>query len=350
MASQRFHPLHWRTRPVWVLAVLVAISVVALFWSIGSGPVPLTWGEIAHALSGSGSEQASALIWKLRLPRAVLAFVAGGVLGLCGAALQGLFRNPLADPGLIGISAGGTLGAVTAIVTGFPVLLEGIPRGPLLALPLAAFTGALLATAAVYRIAAWHGRIQVATLLLAGVAVNAIAGSMIGWLTFIATDGQLRDLTFWSLGSVGGASWENLAACAPFLLGAMLILPRHARALNAMALGEANARHMGVAVERVKRAIVLSTALAIGAVVAFTGAIGFVGLIGPHLFRLAAGPDHRWVFPGAFFTGGSLLAVADVIARTVVAPAEIPVGIIVATVGAPFFLFLLLKEKRRGAA
>jgi iron complex transport system permease protein len=339
-------------RPRALLLLLGAASAGVLVWSAGAGALPISWGGTFEALRGgfgmANGSRDHAVIWNLRLPRILMGFAAGGTLGLCGTALQGLFRNPLADPALIGISGGGALGAVAAIVIGVPRFLHGIPMAGLYAVPGAAFLGAFAAAAGVYRVAAWQGRVQVATLLLAGIAINAVAGAAIGWLSFIATDVQLRALSFWSLGSVGGADWESLAGCAPFLLVALILLPRYARPLNVLSLGEANARHMGAPVEGMKRGIVAASALAVGAMVSFTGTIGFIGLIAPHLFRMVGGPDHRWVLPGSFLIGGCLLCAADVVARVAVAPAEIPVGIIVSTIGAPFFLFLLLREKRRG--
>ncbi len=340
----------WQTRPRWLVLLLVVVAAVVLVGSLGAGAFSISWSETLEAFrSGFASaDRNHAVIWKLRLPRILLGFAAGGALGICGAALQGLFRNPLADPALIGVSGGGALGAVAAIVLGVPGFFKAMPLVSLYAIPLAAFVGALVATAVVYRVATWQGRVRVTTLLLAGIAINAVAGSAIGWFSFVASDVQLRELSFWSLGSVGGASWDALGGAVPLLVLALLILPRYAGPLNALALGESNARQMGAPVEEMKRGVVIAVALAVGGVVAFTGIIGFIGLIAPHLFRLAGGPDHRWLLPGSFLIGGCLLCGADVIARVAVAPAEIPVGIIVSSVGAPFFLYLLLREKKRG--
>ncbi len=350
MARALVASLGWRTRPRLLVIALGLASIAILFWSVGSGAMAISWNEILDSLwnaYGREGHRNDALIWNLRLPRILMGFAAGGALGICGAALQGLFRNPLADPALIGVSGGGALGAAFAIVLGVPKFLAGIPLLSLYSVPLAAFAGAFAATALVYSVATWQGQVQVATLLLAGIAINAIAGSIIGWFTFMATDAQLRELSFWSLGSVGGASWESLAGSVPFVAVALFLLLFYARPLNALALGESNAKHMGAPVESMKRGIVIATALAVGAVVSFTGTIGFIGLVAPHLFRLVGGPDHRWVLPGSFLMGGCLLCVADVIARVAAIPAEIPVGIVVSTIGAPFFLFLLMSEKKR---
>lgn len=343
--------LGWRARPRLCVVVLGVAAVLVMLWALGSGAMTLGWREILDSLWNGWRREGvrnDALIWSLRLPRIVMGFVAGGALGICGAALQGLFRNPLADPALIGVSGGGAMGAAFAIVLGVPKALAALPYAALYSVPLAAFAGAFVATAIVYSVSTWQGQVQVATLLLAGIAINAIAASVVGWLTFMASDAQLRELSFWSLGSVGGASWRTLAGCFPFVLVSLVLLLFYARPLNMLALGESNARHMGAPVEAMKRVIVIAATLSVGAVVSFTGTIGFIGLVAPHLFRFLGGPDHRWALPGSFLMGGCLLCAADVVARVAAPPVEIPVGIVVATLGAPFFLFLLMREKKRG--
>jgi iron complex transport system permease protein len=269
-----------------------------------------------------------------------MGMLVGGALGACGAAVQALFRNPLADPALIGTASGAALAAALVIV-----LVRLPPGAPswLLAglLPLAAFGGSTVATSAVYRLAGRAGVTMVGTLLLAGIAVNALAGAGTGLLSFVASDAQLRSLVFWSLGSLGGATWQALFGAAPLLLVAPLALPALAPSLNLLLLGEVEARHLGVDVERLKRRVVLLAALGVGAAVAVSGVIGFVGLVVPHLIRLAAGPDHRIVLPGSIVLGAALLVGADLLARTLVVPAELPIGIVTAFAGAPFFLWLL---------
>jgi iron complex transport system permease protein len=262
--------------------------------------------------------------------------------------MQGLFRNPLADPGLIGVSSGASLAAVVTIVLGSTVFgAWGDALGAFL-LPAAAFAGGVLATLVVYRLATRNGQTSVATMLLAGIAINALAGAGTGLMIFIADDDQLRDLTFWTLGSLGGATWTRLAVVGPCLLGGMLAAPLLSRSLNALLLGESEARHLGIRTERVKQVVILLAAGVVGAAVAVSGVIGFVGLVVPHLLRLAVGPDHRVLVPGSAFLGGALLLGADVLARTIVAPAELPIGIVTALVGAPFFLWLLLRDRKRG--
>lgn len=316
--------------------VLGILSLVVSIVSLRTGAVPISW----HEMLDGGHSIGSVVFQTMRLPRLVLGFLCGGALGLCGAALQGLFRNPLADPALVGVSGGAALGAVALIVFGSPLAALSI-----YVLPTAAFLGALGAAVLVYLTAKRGGQVDVPALLLAGIAINAFAGAGIGWMIYGATDSQLRDFTFWSLGSIAGAGWNATFGCLPFVAMAATLLAFRVRALNAFALGESHAWHLGVDVEGLKHSVLAATACAVGAVTAFTGTIGFIGLVAPHVVRLAVGADHRLVLPGSFLAGGCLLCAADVIARTVRAPAEIPVGIVVASLGAPFFLGLLLRQK-----
>jgi len=277
-----------------------------------------------------------AILWQLRLPRLLMGLLVGSTLSMTGAAIQGLFRNPLADPGLIGVSSGAALGAVATILLGGARLL-----------PLAAFAGALFLAFATYRLATAGGRTSVATLLLAGVAINALAGAAIGFCTYLSNDAQLRSLTFWMLGSLGSASWKTLGAVAPFCAVVLAATPRMARALNALALGEAEAGHLGFRTETVKRWLLFLTAAGVGGCVAHTGMIGFVGLVIPHLVRLWIGPNHRGLLAGSALLGACVLVASDTLARTVVAPAELPIGIVTAAFGAPFFLGLLHRQRTR---
>lgn len=285
-------------------------------------------------------EQQAAVLQAIRLPRVLLGALVGAGLGVSGAAMQGLFRNPLADPGLLGISSGAGLAAAVTIVLGISLF------GPY-SLPISAFLGGLLSTAAIYALSQHRGQLDVPTMLLAGIAVNALAGAGTGLMTFLATDEQLRTLTFWALGSLGGASWASLAAAAPFLLLGIAALPLLGRDLDALTLGEAGAEHLGVNVQRLKWAVVGLVALCVGAGVAAAGSIGFVGLVVPHLLRLAGGPSQRFLLPVSALLGAALLVLADLLARTLVSPAELPIGIVTALVGAPFFLYLLISERRR---
>jgi iron complex transport system permease protein len=290
----------------------------------------------------------AAILGVIRAPRVLMAALVGAGLGAAGAAMQGLFRNPLADPGLIGVSAGAALAAVAAIVLGGSLFGAAGGLLGLWLLPIAAFAGGLGATLAMARLGSVDGTTSVAALLLAGVAVNALAGALTGMLIFMADDRQVRDITFWTLGSLAGASWAQLPVIIVLVGLPSALLCLLARPLNALLLGEAEAFHLGTRVEAVKRVAVLLAAVAVAAGVAFTGLIGFIGLVVPHLVRLGFGSDHRLVLPGAALLGGALLVLADLLARSLAAPAELPVGVITALLGAPFFLWLLRRRVAGG--
>jgi iron complex transport system permease protein len=331
---------------LWIAAVVAAL---------GGGAVAIPPGDVLAVLAGAAGLPVTAqeavhetVVLSIRLPRALLGLVVGAALAVSGAALQGLFRNPLADPGLIGVSTGAALAAASAIVLGGGLVaaLPLLTRGMLI--PLAAFAGGLFTTWVVYRIASREGRTEVATLLLAGVAVNAIAGAGIGLLIFVSDDQALRDLNFWMLGSLGGATWDRLLPALPFIVVPALLLPLFARRLDALLLGETEALHLGFAVERCKSGIVGLVALATGGAVALTGVIGFVGLVVPHLVRLLVGANHGRVMPLSLLLGSALLLIADLAARTVVLPAELPIGIVTSCIGGPFFLWLLMRRRGLG--
>ncbi len=280
------------------------------------------------------------VVTAIRLPRACLAVLAGAALAVSGATLQGLFRNPLADPALIGVSNGAAVAAVAVIVLGGSA---AIPLADLL--PVAAFGGGLAAVYIVYCLARRQGYTDVPTLLLGGVAISAISGAGIGFFVFISTEQQLRDLSFWMLGSLASVTWDRLTPAAFLICVGIVPLPLLARFLDAILLGEAEAQHLGFDVERTKKLIVLLTAMATGASVAVTGVIGFVGLVVPHLVRLVAGPGHRTVLPTSILLGASLMLLADVVARTVALPAEMPIGVLTSCIGGPFFLWLLVRRR-----
>lgn len=339
-------------QPRTLFIVLGVTCVLAIWLSLALGPVSLPLMDTLRAglrllgvpVSGANLEQAELILGQIRVPRTLLGLAVGAVLALSGVAMQGLFRNPLADPGLVGVSSGAALGAAVAIVAG--AWYGGISEmiAPYL-LSISAFAGGLIVTGIVYRLGRRDGQTSVGIMLLAGVAMTALAGSIIGLFSYLADDATLRTLTFWNLGTLNGASYARLW---PLLLVCVLVilwLPRRAKALNALLLGESEARHLGIEVERLKRELVLCIALGVGAAVAAAGLIGFVGLIVPHLVRLIAGPDHRVVLPASALAGASLLLLADVFARLVLAPAELPIGIVTALIGAPFFLFLLVRGR-----
>lgn len=326
------------------LAALAVATCAFAVVSLCMGAYHIPPGQAWAALIGDPTtQQARAVLFDIRAPRVVLALLVGGGFGAAGSAMQALFRNPLADPGLVGVSSGAALGATTTIVLG-PALFAAHVSTAML--PAAAFAGALAVAALVCRLAASNGRLALPLLLLAGIAINALAGAAIGLLTFVADDAQLRSLTFWSLGSLGGAQWSSLTAVAPCVAIGCALLARERNALNALQLGESEALHLGVPVQRLKRCVLVAIALSIGALVSCAGIVGFIGLVAPHCVRLACGPDQRIVLPGAALLGALLTLAADLAARTVAAPAEIPLGVLTALLGAPFFLALLWKSRR----
>ena len=334
---------HARRLAVLLAGLLVVVAVVSLGWGASGTSLPRAVGDL---LAGRElAVQDRVVLLDIRLPRVLIGVFVGASLAVSGAVMQGLFRNPLADPGLVGVSAGAGLGAILAIVLGgaLPAALAGVFGWYLV--PFAAFFGGWTTTLVLYRIATRRGRTSVATMLLAGIALAAIMSAVAGVVILRANDAQLRDLTFWGLGSLAGANWPKLLAAAPIMALALACSPMLARGLNALALGEAAAGHVGIRVQRVKNRAILTVAAATGAAVAVSGGIGFVGIVVPHLLRLAIGPDHRWLLVNSALLGAVMLLVADMVSRTVIAPAELPIGIVTAIFGGPFFLWILLRNR-----
>ncbi len=341
-----------RLRLVWLVgSVSLVLGLVA---SAAFGPVVISPKQI-FAILGTlagldpwvafGQDQYMVLM-AIRLPRVVLAALVGAAFAVSGTLLQGMFRNPLASPMLIGTSAGAMLGAVAFIVLG-SALFSVIPDYMRISgTPLAAFAGGGLTTLLVYRIATAEGRTAVGTMLLAGIAINALALALTGFLITLANDAQLRTITFWNLGGLGGAGWKEVLAVTAVLVPLGFVLPALGRPLNVLLLGEREARHLGVRVETIMILCVTLTALAVGAAVSMAGNIQFVGLVVPNLLRLMLGPDHRLLLPASAFGGAVLMILADLVARLVIAPAELPAGIVTAALGAPFFLWLLLRHRK----
>lgn len=331
-----------------LFVLLVALLSLLALLSLGHGASGVS--AAATALDWlAGREIAPAdrvILLDIRLPRMLTGIMVGAGLAVSGAVMQGLFRNPLADPALLGVSAGASLGAISAIVLGglLPAAIAGLFGWYLV--PAAAFAGSWLGMITLYTLATRRGRTSVATMLLAGIALAAMISAVSGVIIFIANDQQLRDLTFWGLGSLAGSSWSKLLVAGPVIGLAVLAAPLLAQGLNGMALGEAAAAHVGIRVQQVKMAAILITAAATGASVAISGGIGFVGIIVPHLLRLIAGPDHRWLLPNAALLGAVVLIAADMISRSIAAPAELPIGIVTAILGGPFFMWVLLSNKR----
>ena len=322
------------------LALTVALAgATALALAVGAMPI-----DLADLFKDEARLQRMVFA-EVRAPRVVLAGFVGAALALSGAALQGLFRNPLADPGLIGVSSGAALGAVAMIVLGGALALPGVLAQ--FALPLAAVVGAMLVTLFLYAFASRYGQFSIVTIVLVGIAVNALAGVGIGTFQYMSDDAQLRTLTFWMMGSFGRANWPAVAPAVLMVASAGLPLFFVARGLDLLQLGESEAYHLGVEVKRLKRRIVLCSAATVGAGVALAGMIGFVGLVVPHLVRLAIGAGHRFVLPCAALLGAALTILADLLARTAATPAEIPVSLVTSAIGAPFFLWLIARARPR---
>ncbi|MCW4855340.1 FecCD family ABC transporter permease [Enterobacter mori] len=320
------------TVSLWLLAALLSLLT---FTATGFGalrlPVSLLW---------NGSDEALRQIWlTIRLPRVLLALVIGGSLALAGCVMQGLFRNPLADPGLLGISSGAALAVALWVV--LPLSLPALVM--LYAPMLAAFLGALAATVAIFLLSQQRNS-SLSRLLLVGIAINALCGAAVGVLSWVSNDAQLRQLSLWGMGSLGQAQWSTLLAVIPLMVPTVLVIWRLANALNVLQLGDEEAHYLGVDVAVVQRILLLCSALLVAAAVAVSGVIGFVGLVVPHLMRMWLGADHRAAIPGSVLAGASLLLVADTAARTLVAPAEMPVGLLTSLLGAPWFLWLIFRR------
>ena len=350
-------PARSRLRPGGMLGLFAALLVLAVIAALTIGavriPVSVLFDTLLSLVDPAAGTTADvgqrAILLQVRLPRLCLGIAVGIGLAMGGVLMQALFRNPLADPSLIGVSSGAALAAVATIVFGGVLIGGRLPPalGPYL-LPVAAFLGGLVATAIVFRAARRDGGIEVATLLLIGIAVNALCATGIGLLVFVSDDQQLRMLTFWNLGSLGAATWPMVFVVTPLVLFVAWVALRLAPALDLVQLGEVEAAHLGIRIAKLKRTAVVATALLVGLVTGAAGIVGFVGLVVPHLVRLLVGPSHRWVAPGALLLGAALVLGADVLARVVVAPAELPLGLVTSAIGAPFFLGLLLLREKRG--
>ncbi|EKA7392299.1 TPA: iron ABC transporter permease [Vibrio parahaemolyticus] len=330
---------------------LITLSGFLAFIAIASitvGPMNISFTDSLRGLVGAHSELAphiQLVINEIRLPRTILCMFIGAILAICGVVMQGLFRNPLAEPGIIGVSAGAALGGAFAIVV-FAEFSQNHPQlMNLAALPLFAFLGGALTTVLVYRLGTNKFGTSVTIMLLAGVAISALSGAAIGFLNFSADDQMLRDLTLWSMGSLAGANWAGIGLASVTLVVLLFWFHKKAMSLNALLLGESEARHLGVPVQKLKRQLILLSAVGVGVTVSICGAIGFIGLVIPHLGRMLAGPDHRTLLPISALLGALLLTCADMIARVLLAPAELPVGIVTALIGAPFFIYLLFQQR-----
>ena len=332
-----------------VTPVLWICLPVVLLVGLANGAVPLGYkdvlGGLVQTLGGSADSQAAVIVGQIRLPRVMLAALVGAVLASSGAAMQGLFRNPLADPSLIGVTAGASLGASIMIVASGSLVSS---YTGLTLVSFGAFVGGLLAVLLVYRLATTPNGTSVATMLLAGIAITALAGSLGNLLEFYADNAVLRRISLWKMGGLDGANYPRLWIATVVGGAIVLILPRFSTALNAMLLGESEARHLGIDVSRVKLALVVCVAVGVGTSVALAGTIAFVGLIVPHMVRMVTGPDHSKLLPATALAGACLLVLADTLARILLAPTELPVGVVTALIGVPFFISLLRRRHHYG--
>lgn len=350
----QLRPWSLRPRARLVLGLLVGVLLIAcaLALTVGAAGIPLARLPAALGLIGDAAApdplatRDQMVLWSIRLPRILTAAIVGSLLAVAGALMQGLFRNPLADPALVGVSSGGALCAAASIVLIDHTLGTHLRLFQDYLLPFAAFAGSLATTLLLYRIASREGRTSIALFLLAGIAIAAMANAGIGILVYLADDRQLRDITFWMMGSLSGASWAKVTSTATVLLVALVACLRMASRLDLLVLGESDAYHAGVDVERLKRLSIVLVSAMTGVAVSVCGVVGFVGIVVPHLLRLAIGPSHRLLLPASACLGAVMLVVADTAARTIVAPAEMPIGILTAAIGAPFFLMLLLRQRR----
>ncbi len=331
-----------------LLVILLLLLPLSLLGALAWGSVSLGLEESLQALTQllqQSGDRASVIIGQIRLPRALLAAIVGAMLGISGAAMQGIFRNPLADPSLIGVTAGASLGA-SIMIASAGSWITGL--GGLGLISVGAFVGGMLAVIIVYRLANSEQGTSVATMLLAGIAITALAGAMNSILELFSSNEILRRISLWRMGGLDGADYQRVTAALAICLFVVLTLPRYATALNALLLGESEARYLGVDVEKTKTWIVVVVAVAVGTSVALAGTIAFIGLVIPHIVRLLIGPDHRYLLPAAALAGAILLVCADIVARTVIAPTELPVGIVTACIGVPFFISLLHRRSDYG--
>ena len=334
-----------RLSPIIFFFTASFVLVIALLLGLMSGARDIPPSALLGLFNLNNMDMDQRILHAIRLPRVLLAMMAGACLASCGAVMQGLFRNPLADPSLIGVSSGASVGASFVIFFGGTSLMGGAIGLPVIAI--GAFVGGLVATSIVYRLATSMTGTSVSTMLLAGIAITALAGAITSLFSFFADNEMLRRISLWQMGNLDGADWSRVTILSLVVVPLMLVLPRNGQALNAMLLGESEARHLGVAVESLKRRLILLTALGVGVAVSVSGIVAFVGLIVPHLVRLLIGPDHRYLIPGSAIMGAVLLLLADTVARTLMSPAELPTGVITALLGAPFFVGLLLQQRQK---
>ena len=337
-----------RGKRVLFFASLIFLAVLAVILATGTGAVSIRPGEVVRVFldlagkdPGSGEDTIDTIIWQIRFPRVILAFLIGASLAAAGAAFQGLLQNPLADPYTIGVSSGAALGATAAIL-----LLPVTGASSMIHIPLCGFAGAMASLLIVYQLGRVGGRLPVVTVLLAGVVISSFFSAMIS-LSMLFAGEQMRNIFFWLVGGLGMKGWPYVTLTLPYLVLGLAVLLYLSRDLNLILMGEEDALSLGVEVERVKKAILVAASLLTAGAVSVSGMIGFVGLIVPHAMRILIGPDHRLLVPASVLGGGIFLVAADTFARTILSPVELPVGIITAFVGAPFFMFLLRRHREK---
>jgi iron complex transport system permease protein len=336
-------------RGVTLSIVLAVALVVAVLLSAMVGQLPVTPAEIVGSLlRGAGipngwaptDQIVESTLWVVRFPRIVMGLAVGAALAVAGSVMQAIFGNPLAEPGVVGVSSGAALGAAAAIVFGVTALGSW-------SIALFAFVGGLLATLLVYFVSRANGRTEVVTLLLTGIAINAFAGAGLAFLLFVGDTASREQITFWQLGSLNGSLWREVGIVAPIMVVGLVAAVLLGRQYDLLALGERNARHLGVNVESLRIGSIVLVALLTGVAVAFCGIIAFVGLVVPHVIRMAIGPSHRPLIIASAVGGGALISFADLIARTVVPGADLPIGMLTSLIGGPFFFYLLFRQRRR---
>ncbi|MVZ60659.1 iron chelate uptake ABC transporter family permease subunit [Sphingobacterium humi] len=334
---------------------LLALLACTIIISLGMGALHIPFFEVVRLLFQPFSKLPLTeddtllrnVLMEIRVPRILFCTLIGAVLGITGTAIQGIFRNPLAEPGLIGISAGASFFAALSIVFETSLIALLGTAVSLYLLSFSAFIGAVIAVIVVFTISVVNGKSNIATMILAGIAINALAGAATGLMSYMASEQQLRNITFWSLGSMAGATWDSAKVLAVISISAVIPLLFFGKSLNLFSLGESQAEMMGVSTRRLKIWVVLFSTLAVGVSVAFSGIIAFVGLLVPHTLRLIGTVDNRFLLPASLIAGAIVLNLADLLARTIIQPLELPIGVVTALVGAPVFLAILIREKRK---
>jgi len=340
------------------LLILVLILFIVSFISIGFGPVSISieqildivlykLGILADQSAPSFNLTHESVLWDIRMPRVLLGILVGLGLGCSGAILQGLFRNPLVDPGFIGVSSGAAVGAMVTIMFSATISLYFIDFFIPFMLPILAMSGAFITTMLIYRMSKVSNKTNIMAMLLSGIAINALSGSIIGLFVSISSDSELRSFTFWTLGGLDNASWNIVGISSLFILTSFFTIYVIRKQLDIFMLGDAEAQHLGVNVESLKKKIILIASIMVGISVSFCGMIGFIGLVTPHIIRLFIGPKHKYLIPGAALLGAILLVFSDLIAKTIIAPAQLPIGVVTSSIGAPFFIWLIFKQKGR---